>query len=81
MLALDLIQCQYPDAARFFLIFFSVHYIKYSDLRKSRFSSYIFKMLKSSVGYENFHSNSPLHDKQTLKFYENRLDSFFTINY
>ena len=24
-------------------------------------------MLKSSVGYENLHRNSPLHDKQTLK--------------
>ena len=24
-------------------------------------------MLKSSVGYENLHSTSPSHDKQTLK--------------
>ena len=36
-------------------------------LRKSRFSSSILNMLKSSVGYEHLQGNSPLHDKQTLK--------------
>ena len=30
-------------------------------------------MLKSSVGYENLHSNSPSHDKQTLKISQNKL--------
>ena len=34
-------------------------------------------MLKSSVGYENLHSTSPSHDKQTLKkFHENRPNRF-----
>ena len=33
----------------------------------SRFSSSILNMLKTSVGYENFHSNSPLHDKNFMK--------------
>ena len=36
-------------------------------LRKLRFSSSILNMLKSSVGYENLRSNSPLHNEQTLK--------------
>ena len=36
-------------------------------MQKSRFSSPILNMLKSSVGYENLHSTSPSHDKQTLK--------------
>ena len=42
------------------------HYIKCSDLQKSRFSSPILNMLKSSVDYENLHSTSPSHDKQIL---------------
>ena len=37
-------------------------------------------MLKSSVVYENLHSNSPPHDKQTLKidepFFHNNLSSY-----
>ena len=54
-------------------LFFQRPLYKYSDLRKSRFSSSILNILKSSVGY--------LHDKQTLKFHENRPNSFSTTIY
>ena len=65
---------QASKCSSFFFFFFFFQrplYKKCSDLQKSRFSSPILNMLKSSVGYENLHSTSSSHDKQTLKISKN----------